>query len=312
MCDLTMPPIYQTISIHPSETVSVHSSGLGWPGTEIVCMIAVLAMIFLMGSLAFGRVDRPRMKMAVLLCVLTASGWSASGEVPTTLNVYGPPDDLISDGIIKELTEEYCDEYGTTVNVTCVNGRKALLNGVVKSGETVDLVILEEEYPLFNLSGMKTLTDEGLIESYHHLYRKRALMILQRGGDVSSLDDLNEKKVAVTDQHVPGACLSLEIIKDAGLNVTNVTVESTEAQLDAVVDGRADATILWDSIFESCTNSSREEIEVVDLPEYGMDNFIAVLKDAPHRPEAERYEAYLLEAISGENSLDLPGSKAVA
>jgi ABC-type amino acid transport substrate-binding protein len=52
----------------------------------------------------------------------------------------------------------------------------------------------------------------------------------------------------------------MEIIKNAGLNVTNVTVESIEAQLDAVVGGRADATILWDSIFESCPNSSREEI----------------------------------------------------
>ncbi|HPJ85037.1 MAG TPA: ABC transporter substrate-binding protein [Methanothrix sp.] len=312
MCDLTMPPIYQTISIHPSETVSVHSSGLGWAGTEIVCMIAVLATIILMGSMAFRRVERPRMKMAVLLCVLTASGWSASGEVPTTLNVYGPHDDLISDGIIKEITEDYCDEYGTAVNITCVNGRKALLDAVVKSGETVDLVILEEEYPLFNLSGMKTLTDKGLIESCHYLYRKRALMILQRGVSVSSLDDLNGKKVAVTDQHVPGACLSLEIIKFAGLNVTNVTVESTEAQLDAVIDGRADATILWDSIFESCTNSTREEIEVVVLPEFGMDNFVAVLKDTPNRAETERYETYLLEGVSGQSRPDLSGSKAEA
>lgn len=94
--------------------------------------------------------------------------------------------------------------------------------------------------------------------------------------------------------------------------MTNVTVESTEAQLDAVVDGRADATILWDSIFESCTNSLREEIEAVDLPEYGMDNFIVAPKDAPHRPEAERYEAYLLEAISSENSLGFARIESVA
>lgn len=96
------------------------------------------------------------------------------------------------------------------------------------------------------------------------------------------------------------------------LNVTNVTVESTEAQLDAVVDGRADATILWDSIFESCTNSTREEIEVADLPEYGMDNFVAVLKDAPHRAEAESYETYLLETLSGQGRLELSESKAEA
>lgn len=314
MCDMAMPPVYQTISIHPSETVSVHSTSSGWPGMETICLVAVLATICLVGPLAFRRIERSWMKKAVALFafVLAASSVPAFGEEAPTLNVYGPHDNLISDGIIKELTEDYCDEYDTVVNITCIDGRKSLLKMVIDSGGTADLVILEEDYPLYNLSGMKTLTDEGLIESYQYLYRKRALMILQKGEGISSLADLNGKRVAVTDQHLPGGCLSLEIIKDAGLNVTNVTVESPEAQLDAVADGRADATILWDSIFESCTNNTREEIEVVDLSEYGMDNFIAVLKDSPHRSEAERYETYLLAAVSGENGLDLPGSKAVA
>lgn len=314
MCDMAMPPVYQTISIHPSETVSVHSNGLGWPGMETICLIAVLATICLVGPLAFRRirrVERSWMKKTVALFafVLAASSIPAFGEEAPTLNVYGPHDNLISDGIIKEMTEDYCDEYDTAVNITCIDGRKSLLKMVIDSDGTADLVILEENYPLYNLSGMKTLTNEGLIESYQYLYRKRALMILQKGEGISSLADLNGKTVAVTDQHLPGGCLSLEIIKDAGLNVTNVTVESVEAQLDAVADGRADATILWDSIFESCTDSSREEIEVVDLPEYGMDNFVAVLKDSSHRSEAERYEAYLLETVSGESWI---GSKAVA
>jgi hypothetical protein len=182
MYDLTMPPIYQTISIHPSETISVHPSGFGWLGTETFCLIAALATIFLIGPLAFRRVERPGMKMAFALCVLVASSMSAFGEVPSTLNVYGPHDNLISDGIIRGITEEYSDEYDTAVNITCIDGRKALLNVEVSSGETVDLVILEEEYPLFNLSGMKTLTDKGLIENYHYLYRKKALMIIRRGG----------------------------------------------------------------------------------------------------------------------------------
>ncbi len=314
MCDMAMPPVYQTISIHPSETVSVHPSSLGWPGMETICLVAVLATICLVGPLAFRRIERSWMKKAVALFafILAASSVPAFGEVAPTLNVYGPHDNLISDGIIKEMTEDYCDEYGTVVNITCIDGRKSLLKMVIDSDGMADLVILEEDYPLYNLSGMKTLTDEGLIESYQYLYRKRALMILQKGEGISSLADLNGKKVAVTDQHLPGGCLSLEIVKDAGLNVTNVTVESIEAQLDAVVDGRADVTILWDSIFEGCTSSSREEIEVVDLPEYGMDNFVAVLKGAPNRDEAERYETYLLEVVSGESGLDLPGSKAVA
>jgi spermidine/putrescine-binding protein len=281
---------------------------------EPICLVAVLATICLVGPLAFRRIERSWMKKAVALFafVLAASSVPAFGEEASTLNVYGPHDNLISDGIIKEMTEDYCDEYGTVVNITCIDGRKSLLKMVIDSDGTADLVILEEDYPLYNLSGMKTLTDEGLIESYQYLYRKRALMILQKGEGISTLDDLNGKKVAVTDQHLPGGCLSLEIVKDAGLNVTNVTVESIEAQLDAVVDGRADVTILWDSIFEGCTSSSREEIEVVDLPEYGMDNFVAVLKGAPNRDEAERYETYLLEAVSGESGPDLPGSKAVA
>lgn len=56
-------PYIRSISIHPSETVSVHSQA-GLAGDGDCLYDSGVSTITLMGSLAFGRVDRPRMKMA--------------------------------------------------------------------------------------------------------------------------------------------------------------------------------------------------------------------------------------------------------
>jgi len=300
-----------TIVIHPR-------SNPGWLGSDylssIVALMAALAALLLMRHMVLRMLGMPETTvmhnilkrtsviMAVALCALIVASGSSLAETSPELHVYGPHDYVISDGLIKKNSESYSNRYNIPVSITCVNGRKSLLKMLSDNDSKADVVILEEDYPLYNLTGMKTLMNDGLIENYSYLYSERALMITRVGAGISSLDDLKGKRVAVTDQHMPGGCLARDIINATGLNVTKVSVQSTEAQLDAVVDGTADATILWESMFKSYAKNSSNQIEAIDLPDYKMDNFIAALKTTREKELAEEYIDYLMKALSENNT----------
>ncbi len=313
MCDAAMPPSFETVTIHPI-------SSPGWFGGDpsglAAVLITALVASLLMGLVAMwtmnlnrraaagGPAARTRAASAVatVLCIMVASVGLALSEEAPCLEVFGPRDNAISSGPIKEISESYSSQYNIPVNITSVNGRKSIIKMLSDNsslnGLNVDVVMLEEKYPLYNLTGMKALMKKGLIENYSYLYTERALLISGAEDNFTSLDDLEGERVAVTDQHVPGGCLARDVINATGINVTKVAVQSTEAQLDAVADGTADATVLWESMFDSCANSSSDKIVVADLPEYKMDNYIAVLKSSPEKELAEEYVDYLLKSLS--------------
>jgi len=122
--------------------------------------------------------------------------------------------------------------------------------------------------------------------------------ITEKDEAIDSLSDLDGMIVAITDQHVPGACLAKKIVDEEGLNVSEVNESSNDAQLDAVAAGRADATVLWESMFESYANSTNPKIKVNDLEDYRMDNYIAILNKSDNLAEAEMYVKYLLAALA--------------
>lgn len=303
MCDAYLPLSYVTIAIHPSS-----NPGLGGDySSTVTTLIVALAALLLIGHIVPRMLEnfvmhsshkRASAIMAVVLCTLLVVSGSAYADASPELHVYGPHDEIISDGLIKRISENYSNQYNVPVDITCVNGRKALLKMLSDKDSKADVVIMEEDYPLYNLTGMKALMKKGLIENYSYLYSERALMVTKAGMGISSLDDLKGKRVAVTDQHMPGGCLARDIVNATGLNITKVSVQSTSAQLDAVVDGTADATILWENIFKSNSKSSSDQIETIDLPEYKMDNFIAALKATPEKEKAEGYIDYLQKALS--------------
>lgn len=302
MCDVDLPLSYVSIAIHPSSNPGIGGDYLG----SMTFLMATLAALLLIGHMVlrmhenFVRHSSHKRASAIMaaLCTLLVLSGSAYADALPELHVCGPHDEIISDGLIKRISENYSNQYNVPVNITCVNGRKALLKMLSDKDSKADVVILEEDYPLYNLTGMKALMKMGLIEDYSYLYSERALMITRAGLGITSSDDLNGKRVAVTDQHMPGGCLARDIVNATGLNITKVSVQSTSAQLDAVVDGTADATILWENIFKSNSKSSSDQIETIDLPEYKMDNFIAALKATPEKEKAERYIDYLQKALS--------------
>jgi ABC-type molybdate transport system substrate-binding protein len=243
-----------------------------------------------------------RILAAMILCLIFATQGMAFGQQSRELTVIGPADNVLG-GTIKEISQSFSDANNIAVNITQMRGRENVVKEVSKKKSNADIVILEKEFPLFNLSGMNKLEAEMVIDNCAYLYSENALLIFRKDEVIGSLGDLSGMKVAVTDNHVPGACLAKKIVDREGLNVSMVNESSNEAQLDAVAAGRADATVLWESMFEAYANSTDPEIEVVDLRDYRMDNYIAILNKSDNHAQAEMYVKYLLAALAT-NSTD--------
>jgi len=247
-----------------------------------------------------GRV-RGRMASAMILCFIFATQGMALCQNFDELTVLGPADNFLGD-TIKEISQSFSDANGIAVNITQIKGREMIAKEILKNTSNADVVILENEYPLFNLSGMKKLQKGDAIDNCTFLYSEKALLIVRKDEAISTLGDLNGTVVAVTDSHVPGACLAKKIVDREQLNVSEVNESSNEAQLDAVVSGRADATILWESMFNSYANSTNPDIASIDLKDYRMDNFIAVLNASKNPTRAEEYVKYLLASLTEDSS----------
>ncbi|VVB72937.1 ABC transporter, phosphonate, periplasmic substrate-binding protein [uncultured archaeon] len=312
MCDILMPAVYKIAVLQP------HADS-GWFGpiqdaAALATYIGVLFVALLLFYWLRGQEMIPESKIEqwrserrcarniapIFFLVFIIAIGMALGQSPFELKVIGPTDNIL-EGTIKEISQSFSDANKIPVNITLVRGREMVVKSVMKNESMADVVILEKDYPLFNLSGMKKLEKKKRIYEYAYLYSERALMIFRKSDPISSLDDLSKMRVAVTDQHVPGACLARKIIEREGLDVSEVNASSNEAQLDAVIGGRADATILWEGMFETYRNSTEKGIEILDLPEYRMDNFIAVLKDAQNPAEAEMYVNFLIKSLASGN-----------
>lgn len=234
---------------------------------------------------------------ATILCFIILAQGTAFCQISQELTVLGPADNFLGD-TIKDFSQSFSDANNIPVNITQIRGREMIVKEVMKDTSKADVVILENGFPLFNLSGMGKLKKEMLIDNCTYLYSEKALLISKKDDAISSLGELDGKIIAVTDQHVPGACLAKKIVDKEGLNVSEVNESSNEAQLDAVAAGRADATVLWESMFNGYANSTNPEIEAVDLTDYRMDNFIAVLNKSKNPEKAEMYVKYLLAALA--------------
>ncbi len=247
----------------------------------------------------YPRISRNRIGIAapVFLFIIFMSQGIALCEKSPELTVLGPADNILG-STIKDISQSFSDSNNIPVNITQIKGREMVAKEVSKNTSTVDVVILEREYPLFNLTGMIKLKKNNLIDNYTYLYSERALLIFKKGESISDIGDLDGLRIAVTDQHVPGACLARKIVAREGLNVSEVNESSNEAQLDAVLAGRANATVLWESMFEEYENSTDQEIEVLDIPDYRMDNYIAVLRSSDDPDKAMMYVKYLLSALA--------------
>lgn len=312
MCDVMMPAVYKITVLQPH----ADPAGLGsifnvefFVASLGILIVALVAFFFLIGresmpmsatiSQKSGR-KSGRIIATVFFCIFFMAQGIALGQNSTELIVLGPADNILG-STIKEISQSFSDANDVAVNITQVRGREAVVKEVTKNTSNADVVILEKEFPLFNLSGMIKLNEKKVIDNYTYLYSERALLVFRKGEPISTLGDLNGMRIAVTDQHVPGACLAKKIVDKEGVNVSEVNTSSNEAQLDAIIAGSADATVLWESMLKAYDNSTDPEIDVLDLPDYRMNNFIAVLNRSKNPVEAQLYLNYLLEAMASGN-----------
>jgi ABC-type molybdate transport system substrate-binding protein len=313
MCQVSMTEVYRITVLQPHpdmvELASISDAVL-LAAFSVVLMAALMSFYVTDGSriiagdetrsLRTGR-NYSRIHAAMALCLIFATQGMAFGQQSQEITVIGPADNVLG-GTIKEISQSFSDANNIPVNITQIRGREMAAKEVSMNKSDADIVILEKTFPLFNLSGMNKLEDKMLIDNCTYLYSEKALLIFQKDEAIDSLGDLDGMIVAVTDQHVPGACLAKKIIEKEGLNVSEVNESSNEAQLDAVAAGRADATVLWESMFESYANSTNPKIGVIDLEDYRMENYIAILNKSDNLAEAEMYVKYLLAALATNSS----------
>lgn len=313
MCQVSMTEVYKITVLQPHHDVVELASISG------AVLLAAFSLVLIAGLMSFyitngrriivghetislrtGR-NYGRILTSIFLCLIFATHGIAFCQQSQELTVIGPADNVLG-GTIKEISQSFSDNNNILVNITQMRGREMVVKEVSKNKSDVDIVILEKEFPLFNLTGMNKLEEKMLIDNCTYLYSENALLIFRKGEGVDSLGDLDGMIVAVTDQHVPGACLAKKIFDREGLNVSMVNESSNEAQLDAVASGHADATVLWESMFESYANSTNPKIGVINLDDYRMDNYIAVFNKSNNLAEAEMYVKYLLAALATNSS----------
>lgn len=237
----------------------------------------------------------------VAVCAISAGFSIAGGIFPAsvpaaTLTVMMPYDQSIST-TMTELATEYGRTHSTQINLVTVKGRSALVREIVDGNTTPDLVVIEKRYALFNLSGLEALEKKGLVDRSTYLCRGNAVLVIPADSRIANVSDMAGKRVAVVDMekfHGPGGCLANFIVADANATVTPVMESGIPQVYGAVADSSADATCIWRSEFDQLQASTGKSLTAIDLPAYGMDNYIVLLKGSGNSAEAAAFMDYVV------------------
>jgi ABC-type molybdate transport system substrate-binding protein len=217
-----------------------------------------------------------------------------SGSDPVNLTIIVPYDQALNSGL-KTIAKEYGNDHNTIVNIISVQGRKKIVDELTSGNTSSDLVIIEKEYPLYNLSGLKKLENKGLIDKSQEIYQAEADLIVPPDSKIKSINNLNGTKYAAVDlvnYHMPGGCLANYVIDMIPGNITVVNESSISTIFEAVANSSADETVLWKSDYDSQKHNGT--LVAIPLLEYGMDNYIATLKNSKNLAEAESFMDFVI------------------
>jgi ABC-type molybdate transport system substrate-binding protein len=234
-----------------------------------------------------------------IFCVigsLAAADTSASGgSSPVTLTIITPYDQDLNTGL-KTIAQEYGKDHNTIINIVSVQGRKKIVEELTSGNTSADLVVIEKEYPVFNLKGLTSLEKKGLIDKSEELYKAEADLIVSPKSTIKSVQDLNGTTYAAVDlvnYHMPGGCLANSVMATLPAKPTVVNQSGIKAIYEAVANSSADATILWKSDY---TNQKKDQgdLKAIPIPDYSMDNYIATLKNSVNAAEAASFMDFVL------------------
>jgi ABC-type molybdate transport system substrate-binding protein len=230
------------------------------------------------------------------IAAFSATGGTLPGTSPATITVMMPYDQNIG-SVMTKLAGDYGKTHNVKIELTSVKGRQGMVNEITSGNVSPDLVIIEKEYRIFNLSGLAKLQQKDLVENSTFLCRSDAVMVVPQGSQILNTSGITGKKVAMVDMvkyHGPGGCLANYIVADLNATVTPVLVSGIPQAYGAVADSSADATCIWRSEFIDLQASTHNNLTAVSLPAYGMDNYLALMKNAKNPSEAASFMDYVL------------------
>lgn len=233
--------------------------------------------------------------IAVLIATASADVLQFGNSSPCTLTVLIPYDQSLSSGL-KNIAEAYGKDHNTVVNIITVKGRKKIIEEITSRNISADLVIIEKEYPIFNLTGLKTLEKKGFIETSQELTQSEADLVVSQDSPIQSARDLEGRKYAAVDlvnYHMPGGCLANSVMDSLPVKVTAVNQSGIDKIYESVSNSSADATVLWKSDYIDQSKKGKD-LKAIPMTEYSMDNFIATLKGSANPTEAKTFMDFVV------------------
>lgn len=230
------------------------------------------------------------------IAVFSATGGALPGSAPVTITVMMPYDQNIG-SVMTKLAGDYGKTHNTRIDLVSVKGRQAMVNEITKGNVSPNLVIVEDKYRIFNLTGLETLRQKDLVANSTFLCRSDAVMVVPQGSPITNTSGISGKKIAMVDMvkyHGPGGCLANYIVADLNATVTPVLVSGIPQAYGAVADSSADATCIWRSEFVDLHAANGNNLTAVSLPAYGMDNYLILMKNSRNPSEAVSFMDYVL------------------
>jgi molybdate transport system substrate-binding protein len=149
---------------------------------------------------------------------------------------------------------------------------------------------------------MKSVTDAGNADGDAVVFVRNQLVIAVEAGNplgIAGLEDLTKPgvTVALCAEQVPCGAAAKTAIAASGLTITPVSYEeNVRAALSKVSLGEVDAALVYRT--DVATNDAVEAVGFPESTEAINDYLIAVLADAPNKPGAEAFVAWVLSSDS--------------
>jgi ABC-type molybdate transport system substrate-binding protein len=230
------------------------------------------------------------------IAVFAGAGAISSGSAPVTLTVMMPYDQNIN-STMTQIAHDYGKTHNVRIDLISVKGRQSIINGITSGNVSPDLVVIEDKYALFNLSGLGTLERSGIVGKSAFLCRSNAVLVVPNGSQIHNVTDLSGKKVAVVDMdkyHSPGGCLANYIVADINASFTPVNESNIPQVYGAVANSSADATCIWKSEFDEQQKKTSNNLTTIVIPQYGMDNYLVLINNSKNSQEASKFMDYIL------------------
>ena len=144
---------------------------------------------------------------------------------------------------------------------------------------------------------MTTVTDAGNADGEPVVFARNQLVIAVEAGNplgIKGLEDLTEPgvTVALCAEQVPCGAAAKTAIEASGLTITPVSFEeNVRAALSKVSLGEVDAALVYRT--DAAVDDAVEAVEFLESAEAINDYSIVVLSDAPNKPGAEAFVAYV-------------------